>query len=463
MADITVARPGAAAPVHPARMGAWLVASTGMMLALLAPALWNGFPLIFPDTGGYLTRPIEGVLALGRSALYGWFLYLNIPLAFWPVIVAQAAVTAWVIVLTLRCHGLGGRPWLALGLTVALSLLTALPWFAAQLMPDILFPLAILAVHLLAFRTAELNVAERCGLGALIAVAIASHMAALALCLGVLVALWLLDFIKPLGLPPLRLREAAIAVVGGIALCLASNAAITGAARFTPGGTSFLFGRLIEYGVAQRYLNEHCPNPALRLCAYAQQMPISADDWLWANDTPFYKLGGVDGFEPEEKRIIVETLKLYPMMHLRTALAATLDQLTSFATEISIDDNDPTFDAIRDYAPQLLPAYQAARQQAQRFDVGPLNLLHVPAAALAIAGLVVALAVRRRLKIAPEFVALCTVVLVTLIVNAVICGVFSHPVDRYQSRVVMLAPLALMLLVAYRRRREHPRLEAGAA
>lgn len=434
-----------------------------MGLALLAPALWNGFPLIFPDTGGYLTRPIEGVLAMGRSALYGWFLYLNMPLAFWPVIVAQAAATAWIVVLTLRCHGLGGRPWLALGVTVALSLLTALPWFAAQLMPDILFPLAILAVHLLVFRTDELNIAERCGLGAIIAVAIASHMAALALCLGVLASLWLLSFIKPLGLPQLRLREAAIAILGGVALCLASNAAITGAARFTPGGTSFLFGRLIEYGVAQRYLNEHCPDPALRLCTYVRHMPISADDWLWANDTPFYKLGGVEGFEPEERHIIVETLKLYPMMHLKTALIATLDQLTSFATEISIDDNDPTFDAIRDYAPQLLPAYQAARQQAQRFDIGPLNLIHVPLAALAIASLMVALAARRRLKIAPEFAALCVVVLVTLIVNAAICGVFSHPVDRYQSRVVMLAPLALMLLIAHRHRREHPRLEADPA
>lgn len=433
-----------------------------MVLALLAPALWNGFPLIFPDTGGYLTRPIEGVLALGRSALYGWFLYLGMPLAFWPVIVAQAAATAWVIVLTLRCHGLGGRPWLALGLTVALSLLTALPWFAAQLMPDILFPLAVLALHLLVFRGAELKTTERYGLGALIAIAIASHMAAFVLCVGLLVAFCLLTFVKSLGLPPLRLRDAGIAAAGGIALCLASNAAITGVAGFTPGGTSFLFGRLIEDGIAQRYLNEHCPDPRLRICVYARHMPVSADDWLWANDTPFYKLGGVEGFEPEERYIILETLKLYPMMHLKTALAATFEQLTSFQTEISLDDNDPTFDAIRDYAPRLLPDYQAARQQAEGFDVATLNLVHVPVAALAIVGLVVAVAARRRLTIAPEFVALCTVVLAALLINAAICGVFSHPVDRYQSRLVVLAPLALAMLAAYRHRAP-PRLEAAAA
>jgi hypothetical protein len=34
-----------------------MLSSALMVLALTIPALWNGFPIIFPDTGGYLTRP----------------------------------------------------------------------------------------------------------------------------------------------------------------------------------------------------------------------------------------------------------------------------------------------------------------------------------------------------------------------------------------------------------------------
>ena len=49
-----------------------------MLLASMGPALWNGFPLIFPDTGGYLDRPILGTLDMGRSALYGLFLYTGV-------------------------------------------------------------------------------------------------------------------------------------------------------------------------------------------------------------------------------------------------------------------------------------------------------------------------------------------------------------------------------------------------
>jgi hypothetical protein len=462
MTDIVANRAGAASAVRPAAFWAWPVAVAGMMLALLAPALWNGLPLIFSDTGGYFTRPIEGDLLMGRSAFYGLFLYLSIPYAFWPVVIAQAGVVSWLIVLALRCHGFGGRPWLALSLTAMLSAFTSLPWFAAQLMPDILFPAAVLALQLLTFRATHLTGAERLGLGAVIAVAIASHMAALALCLGVLVGLWLLSFVKPLNLPPLRLREAGIAAVGGVALCLLSNLAIAGSFAFTPGGASFLFGRLVEDGIAQRYLKKRCPDPRLRVCTYANDLPDNADDWLWKNDTPFYVLGGAEGFGPEARRIIIGSITMYPLAHAEAALAAAAEQFISFRTEISIFDNGPTLDEIRDHAPQLLPAFMRAPQQTESLDIAPLNVVHVPAAALAIAGLAAALIWRRRLKLAPELTAFCVTVLAALAVNAAICGVFSHPVDRYQSRLVTLAPLAAALIVL-RGRREHPRLEAAAA
>ena len=88
-------------PLVHARLTA-IVAYAAMMLMLLAPALLNGFPLIFPDTGGYLDRPILGTLEMGRSALYGAFLYPGVAFSFWPNIILQAAMMVWLIALTLR-------------------------------------------------------------------------------------------------------------------------------------------------------------------------------------------------------------------------------------------------------------------------------------------------------------------------------------------------------------------------
>ena len=53
----------------------WAAALSMSIIALLLPALVNGFPFVFADTGGYLARPFEHTLALGRSAFYGLFLW----------------------------------------------------------------------------------------------------------------------------------------------------------------------------------------------------------------------------------------------------------------------------------------------------------------------------------------------------------------------------------------------------
>ena len=198
----------------------WWVAGAAMVLVLLTPAIWNGFPIIFPDTGGYLTAAIVGIPMHGRSALYGLFLAAGILLIFWPCVILQSALMAWLFSVTLRVNGLGERPWLALGIVVVLTVTTSLPWFAGQLMPDILFPAATLALYLLTYTHAQLARGERFALAATIALSIPSHMAAAGLCVGVILALWLISFVKRVALPRPRLTIAAAAVAAGDLRCV---------------------------------------------------------------------------------------------------------------------------------------------------------------------------------------------------------------------------------------------------
>ncbi len=438
-----------------ARWMIWALASAAMMVLLLAPAIWNGFPLIFPDTGGYFTAPMVRALANGRSAFYGFFLDLGIPLAFWPSVIAQSALMIWLFVVTLRVNGLGARPWFALGVVTMLTVTTSLPWFAGQLMPDILFPAAALALYLLAYAHDRLLPGERWALAGVIAFAIASHMAAAAMCVAVIAALFVVSRIASLAsylaLPPLRLKFCAGAIAAGIVLCPVSNLVLVGSFAFTPGGTTFLFGRLVHDGIIARYLDDVCPDATIRLCAEKNRLPKTAEGFLW-DDSLIYELGGWKAHEPEQKRIIKDTLLRYPLVHIETAVKATLSQFVTFATEVEVNKNAPTFNSIGEHLPWLLPRLFAARQQSERFDVAPLNALHVPVAFLALAGMILALALRRRLNIAPQAAALCFVVLLALGANAMICGIFSHPVDRYQSRLVLLAPFVAAILVAQSRR-----------
>jgi hypothetical protein len=416
-----------------------------MVFLLLWPALWNRFPLIFPDTGGYLLRPLEGALALGRSALYGAFLLAGLPLDFWPNILLQAIVTVFVLRAVLRAHGLADRPGLALVIVLALSGLTALPFYVSQLMPDILVGWAVLALYLVAVRRDALTAGEAIALGVVVAFAVAAHMATLGLCLGLLGCFALMRLAAPrFGWPRPRLAAPALAVAAGVMLSPASNYLIARDFAFTPGGTTFLFGRVLQDGLIKRYLAERCPDETVKLCAHAENLPPTADEWLWTYASPIHKLGGWQNYEPEARRLIGETLRRYPGAHLAAAARAAAEQFVSFRTVLSILRSD-NIDAIETFARVLPPSanarFLAARQQRGEPDVRALNLVHVPAAALSLALAAFLAAGGGGRRFGADTPMLAATVLLALIGNAIICGVFSNPNDRYQNRLVWAAVL----------------------
>src|SRR5215467_836189 len=53
------------------------IAAIVIPLFLLAPALWNGYPLLQWDTGGYLARWYEGYLVPSRSIVFGLYLHVG--------------------------------------------------------------------------------------------------------------------------------------------------------------------------------------------------------------------------------------------------------------------------------------------------------------------------------------------------------------------------------------------------
>jgi hypothetical protein len=123
-------------------------------------AIWNGFPLLQYDTGGYLVPWYEGRLIISRAATYGLFLLAGHAFDFWPALIAQALLAVWIVALTLRAHGFGARPGTLLAVIALLSGMTTLPWLAASA-HRYFRGLAVLALHLLI--TAAISCAARTG------------------------------------------------------------------------------------------------------------------------------------------------------------------------------------------------------------------------------------------------------------------------------------------------------------
>jgi hypothetical protein len=415
-------------------------------LILLLPALWNRFPLLEFDTGGYLARWFEGYLVPSRSTVYGFFLTAGWPLDFWPVVAVQAAAAVWIIWLVLRTHRLDGRPMGFLLTIVALAVATALPWIASLLLTDIFAGLGVLALHLLVFRADQLERWERPALVVFVAFCGATHSATLAVLLALSMAALIISLIDRQFVPRIAVARAIATVVLGAAMLLAANFVLVKQLAWTPGGYGILFGRMLQDGIVTRYLNDHCPDPRLRLCPYRAELPHDADTFLWG-DSVFDKLGRFDGLGGEMRTIVLGSLTEYPWMQFKAAIAATAEQLVSVKTgEGELTTIWHTYGMIEKFTPSVVPAMRAAHQQHGELNFGAFNAIHVPVAlaGMALLPFVMLLGWRRRGDFA-DLGLLATTVALALLGNAAVCGTISNPHDRYGSRIVWIAPFVIVM------------------
>jgi hypothetical protein len=431
---------------HGAVRASHLAAALACLAALLAPALWNGYPLLQYDTGGYLARWYEGYLVPSRSTVFGLFLHVGEGLHFWPQLVLQTGCTVWVIWLVLRVFGLGTGPSRLAVVVTGLALLTALPVLSSMLLTDIFVGLAVLSLYLLVFHRFELGRAERFGLFLLIAFASASHSATLAVLLAVLIfsvlALRWAD-VRPLS----RLLPAGGAIAAGAAMLLAANFALSGQFAWTPGGYGIAFGRMLQDGIVKRYLRDHCPDARLKLCPYRNELPSTADDFLWSYGV-FNDLGRFKGLGDEMRFIVLRSMQEYPLQQIETALAATANQLGLVASGHGINDQIwHTYGIIKRFIPGEVPAMQNARQQQGGLHFDLINRVHVPIAlgSMLFAFLLLASALARGRF--DSLARLAATVTIALLANAVVCGALSGPHDRYGARIAWIATLTAAIAI----------------
>jgi hypothetical protein len=424
-------------------------------LMFLGVAIWNGFPLVFYDTGAYLVEGLRGAFLVERSPVYSLFLAgAGSAVSLWPVIALQSALTAYVIweVARIEVPGLTTAGFCAIGF--GLTLLTGIGWYTAQVEPDCMTALVVLGAYLLLFRAPRLG-RRRIGLIAFITgLAVACHPSHMGLIGGLLIvgAAWRLLFHffprrTPVGLPQMRLLPAVSALVLALVLTLASNLALAHALFLSRSGSVFVFGRLMQDGIVKKVLDDSCVNGAKPyvLCDYRDRLAPTANAWLWGNNPGFKAQGGFRGGQEEDSRIILESFKRYPFLNLRMAVYDSVLQFFMFKTGDGIESQERILKpGIQSMMPRQLHAYLEARQQRKLIRFQDINMVHVTVGMLSLLGLLLLLnhaALRRRWDEA----ALPGLVLLALIGNAIICGTFSNPHDRYQSRLIWVPGLVLLL------------------
>jgi hypothetical protein len=419
-------------------------AAIAIPILLVAPAIWNGYPLLQWDTGGYLARWYEGYLVPSRSTVFGLYLHFGEGSSFWINLGIQALATFWILQLTLRVLGMG-EPLKLLGTGIALVLTTALPWLASMLLTDIYAGLSMLALFVLVLQGDRISTTEKCALFVFIAFAASSHSGTLAVllglcCLGLIARPLLRERVSGAGL-----LQGWLSLAAGAGMLLSANFALSGELAWTPGGYGVAFGRMLQDGIVAQYLRDHCGKEKFKLCPYRNELPATADKFLWGKSM-FNTLGRFKGLNDEMKAIVQGSLADYPAWQAQAALAATARQLTMVRTGEGTNEwIGHTYGIIERYIPGQIRPMRAANQQRWRLDFTAVNAVHVPVALASMLLLAVIFAWRWWWRGFDDLTLLAATVTFAVLGNAFICAVISGPHDRYGARLAWVATFVVLI------------------
>ena len=436
------AHPNALPAENPSRAIALLAIFLGGAL-LMWPAFFNGYPLLYSDTNAFLDQGARGMVIWDKPFVYGpWMLAMHWRLSLWLPCAAQALLLSAMIWLA---RAVISPPSATRHVVVCavLAALTAAPWFASLLMPDIFAVTVVLGTFILAFGD-RLGRFTRVAVYAVTALAIGVHLTHLLIAAAVIVVI--------AALRRAMVWRALTPLAIAVTLLVATNIVGFGKVAISPFGSVFLLARLATDGTAARTISRACPDAGWHMCDWVDRLPQDSDEFMWDSKGPVWSHpGGPIGLSGEASVIIRRTILEEPVNVAVDAMKNTWRQLQLIGLgdtlrpqwlEVTVGKTLSAY-----FPPRELDAYRASMQAADTLApfAAHLNALHV---AVVMAGLFATLvllagAARRGDRM---IAALCLMALLAIAVNAFATGALSRPHYRYQTRIAWL--LVLVPLIA---------------
>ncbi len=385
-----------------------------------------------------------------RSLIYSLLAYLlRMPgQSLLTLVVFQAGVVAFLVLLTQRLMAPDATKPGQLGMIAATALLTSAGWSAATAMPDIFAGVVLLGSIPLTLYLERLGMAERTGLVLLIALAITAHASHLPLALATLLTGGAIRY-------HLRRPGRAEAVrdvfwiLSAPILALAALFALSyvgfGTVSVAPKRYPILLARSISDGPGLRYLQEHCGAKKYAICeVFGTDFPTHPREFLWGRNGVRYRATSeqMERIRNEEWSIVRNAAAEYPMLQLGSSAKNVFRQFGSFGLG-KVD-----FRAALVVGPSGRVDLVDVTEDRPRLRTWFSAIFYVVFAA----SLAILVLVSRQLANIERGAVL--LVGVGLVSNAAICGVLSGVSDRYQARVAWAIPL-LAMLILLRIRSEH--------
>lgn len=428
--------------------------------ALMSPAIINGFPLVYSDSGTYIAAAKTNSIPVDRPIVYSLFLNISsLDLSLWITILIQSLILVYLFYLlfTQVFEVKHSYAWIC-GLSVLLSLTTSVANYSSQLMPDIFAAWMPLAIFILLFGK-NLKIAVKIFLWTVFILSVTSHFSILVTETLLIIFILTSNIFKKI-LPAGKNYLLITLVLAGWITIPLINVAYGEKFSVSRCKNVSLMARLVETGVVAEYLNEYCPDKSYSLCTYKDSLPKYGYLFAWEPTSPLYKGPCWDTgwgncwIEKDAKygiliRDIVSSPK-YLKKLIRISLTDTYRQLIDFKIGVLVPmtEQSAPYGTIKSFYPYHLKGYTNASQFKQILYFRTTSKIQNIIVILSLFLIPIILIMLYRQRRSKNIFLFSALVCMSIILNAAVCSSLSTVVDRYQSRIIWLIPFLLMTSVA---------------
>lgn len=419
-------------------------------LILMSAAIWNRFPLIYPDVGTYIASGFMPEMPIDRPITYGIFMWLTSlgGTSLWGTVFAQALMTVLVIRYFLKgiADSFFDDSFLPIGVGL-LTVFTGIAFPVGQLIPDFATPVMLLSLLMLVAQVPLEKPAKRI-LYLFFFLTNAMHISHILLNISLLSLFGLFIGVRRKHYPFLKFRPIGILFL----LCVLGIG--TMGAPLSKSSHVFRMGTLVHNHILQPYLTEKCPTHHYRLCDFEQQIPHDFDAFVWGKTSPLYQIGWRES-KSEFRTILFDiyTTPKYLKQIISTSFRNTIKQLQTFQIgegNLPFATSEPFIQTMEQYCHTSM-AYTRSRQfQTIPFIPKSLHDLHTIIVLLSFLGVILygLRSWNRDLFKKPIFL-LILGILVILLTHAWVIATFSLPQNRFGCRVIWLLPLCGIALIPF--------------
>lgn len=435
------------------------------VFVLIIPALKNGYPILFSDSGTYLSSGHSGYVPVDRPILYGIFVrHISLSWSVWLVVIMQSILFNYCLFLISKFIIKAKNPVRVQAvMSVVLALGTGIGYYSSLVIADIFASISVLTMFFLLTidKKEKFHIAA---LSILLILSIGVHLSHIPLIAGisVLVGAYLF-FVKKEAFKRYFKRVVYVAGLSVATLLLLATINYSYDVGFKVSRTNniILATRYIESGIANRYLKQHCEDsdfnpPYANLCNYTDKFGqwYAAGNYLYEDNSPLYDGPCIEKgwtncwIEKNEaygqlvKDILSE--KEFRNDFFALAVTGTLKQFFTFDQTHLIPLK--LEHVIKKYYEDDLYQYQNSTQYKEtlRFEFSSIVEVFVFNISLVLL-ITIFFKYWGRLNTTEKLFILS--IFMCLIVNSFTTATLSNVIPRYQGRVSFLLPLAVMTVI----------------